>query len=49
MLRGLDNLYEVQAELGGQRFGLRSQFKAQAHKGLAAAGVASPPTLRELK
>ena len=49
ILRGLDNLYEVQAELGGQRFALRSQFKAQAHKGLAAAGVASPPTLRELK
>jgi hypothetical protein len=47
ILRGLDNLQEVEALFQGKRFVLRSQVLGQAHKALMAAGVALPPTLRE--
>jgi hypothetical protein len=47
ILRGLDNLQEVEARFQGKRFVLRSQVLGQAHKALMAAGVSLPPTLRE--
>jgi hypothetical protein len=47
ILRGLDNLQEVEALFQGQRFVMRSQVIGQAHKACLAAGVALPPTLRE--
>ena len=46
IVRGLDNLQEVEALFQGKRFVLRSQVLGQAHKALMAAGVALPPTLR---
>lgn len=48
VIRGLDELHEVEAVFQGHRFMLRSQLMAQAHKAIAAAGVAVPPTLREV-
>lgn len=47
ILRGLDNLQEVEAVFQGKHFILRSQLQGQAHKAFLAAGVALPPTLRE--
>lgn len=47
IMRGLDNLQEVEAKFQGKRFVLRSQVLGQAHKAFMAAGVALPPTLRE--
>jgi len=47
ILRGLDNLQEVETRFQGKRFVLRSQVLGQAHKALMAVGVALPPTLRE--
>ncbi len=47
ILRGLDNLQEVEALFQSKRFVLRSQVIGQAHKAFQAAGVALPPTLRE--
>jgi transposase len=47
ILRGLDNLQEVEALFQGKRFVLRSQVLGQAHKAFMAAGVALPPTLRD--
>jgi hypothetical protein len=47
ILRGLDNLQEVEARFQGKHFVLRSQVLGQAHKAFMAAGVALPPTLRE--
>jgi hypothetical protein len=47
IVRGLDNLQEVEARFQGKRFVLRSQVLGQAHKAFMAAGVALPPTLRE--
>jgi transposase len=47
IIRGLDNLQEVEALFQGKRFVLRSQVLGQAHKACMAAGVALPPTLRE--
>jgi hypothetical protein len=47
IVRGLDNLQEVEALLQGKRFVMRSQVLGQAHKAFMAAGVALPPTLRE--
>lgn len=47
ILRGLDNLHEVETVFQGKRFVLRSQLMGQAHKAFQAAGVALPPTLRE--
>jgi hypothetical protein len=48
ILRGLDNLQEVETQFGSKRFMLRSQLRGQAHLALMAAGVAVPPTLREV-
>jgi transposase len=47
IIRGLENLYEVEANFQGRRFFLRSQLVAQAHKAIRASGVAVPPTIRE--
>jgi hypothetical protein len=47
ILRGLDNLQEVEALFQSKRFVLRSQVIGDAHKAFMAAGVALPPTLRE--
>lgn len=47
IVRGLDNLQEVEVLFQGKRFGLRSQVLGNAHKAFRAAGVALPPTLRE--
>lgn len=48
VLRGLDNLQEVAAVFRGRRYLLRSQFTGQAYTALRAAGVAIPPTIREV-
>ena len=47
IVRGLDNLQEVEARFQAKRFVMRSQVLGQAHKAFMAAGVALPPTLRE--
>jgi hypothetical protein len=47
IVRGLDNLQEVEVVFQGKRFVLRSQVLGQAHKACMAAGVALPPTLRQ--
>jgi hypothetical protein len=47
ILRGLENLQEVEAVFQGKRFVLRSQVIGDAHQACLAAGVALPPTLRE--
>lgn len=47
IVRGLDNLQEVEAVFQGKHFLLRSQVLGHAHKAFVAAGVALPPTLRE--
>jgi hypothetical protein len=47
VVRGLDNLQEVEARFQGKHFVMRSQVLGQAHKAFVAAGVALPPTLRE--
>ena len=49
IIRGLDNLQEVEASFQGKHFILRSQVLGQAHKAFRAAGVGLPPTLREKK
>jgi len=48
VLRGLDNLQEVAAVFRGRRYLLRSQFTGQAYTAIRAAGVAIPPTIREV-
>jgi len=48
IVRGLDNVHEVEARFQGKRFALRSQLQGQAGKAFAAAGVALPPSLRSL-
>ena len=48
VIRGLDNLHQVEASLQGRRFLLRSHLQGDASHALRAAGVAIPPTLREL-
>lgn len=47
VLRGLDNLQEVEAAFRGRHYRLRSQLTGDAHKAIRAAGVAVPPTIRE--
>lgn len=47
VVRGLENLQEVEAVFQGRRFLLRSQLVAQAHKAIRAARVAVPATIRE--
>lgn len=49
IVRGLDNVQEVEAKFQGRSFVLRSQLVGDAHKAFQAAGVALPPTLREKK
>ena len=48
VIRGLDNLHQVEANFQGRSFGLRSQLQAHAPAAIRASGVALPPTLREL-
>lgn len=48
IIRGINSLQEVEAIFQGRRFMLRSQVVGQAHKAFLAAGVALPPTLREV-
>jgi hypothetical protein len=47
IVRGLENLQEVEAVFQGRRFFLRSQLVAQAHVAIRASGVAVPATIRE--
>jgi Transposase DDE domain len=49
VIRGLDTLQQVEAHLQGRRFLFRSQLRAQASQAIRGAGVALPPTLRELQ
>jgi transposase len=48
IIRGLDQLHEVEAHFSGKRYVLRSQLVGHAHKAMRAAAVAVPPTLRQL-
>jgi hypothetical protein len=48
VLRGLDHLQEVEVAFRGRHYWLRSQLLGDAHQALRAAGVAVPPTIREL-
>ena len=48
VLRGLEALQQVEATFEQKRFLLRSQLTNEASAALRAAGVAAPPTLREL-
>ena len=48
VIRGLDNLHQVEANFQGRSFLFRSQLQANASAAIRASGVALPPTLREL-
>ena len=48
IIRGLDNLQQVEVELNGEQFLLRSQLSGDASQALQAAGVAAPPSLRQI-
>ena len=48
IIRGLDNLQQVEVELNGEQFLLRSQLTGDASQALQAAGVAAPPSLRQI-
>ena len=48
VIRGLNALQEVEAVFNGHRFLLRSQLTGDSHKAIRAAGVAVPPTIKEL-
>ena len=47
ILRGLDNLHEVEAKLQGQSFIFRSSLCGDALPAIRAAGAGLPPTIRE--
>jgi DNA-binding transcriptional regulator/RsmH inhibitor MraZ len=47
IIRGLNQLREVEATLQGKRYVLRSVLTGHAHQAIKAARVAIPPTLRE--
>lgn len=47
-IRGINSLLEVEVEFQGKRFNLRSESVGDAHKAFLAAGVAMPPTVRQL-
>ena len=49
LIRGLDALQQVEANLKGRRFLFRSQLTADASQAVRATGVALPPTLREFQ
>jgi transposase len=48
IVRDLNELQEVQTIFSGKSFILRSQLKGCAYRALQAAGVAAPPTVREV-
>ena len=48
VIRGLDNLQQVELLLQGSRFLLRSEIKGHASQAIRAAEVAMPPVLQEL-
>jgi Transposase DDE domain len=48
VIRGLDNLHQVEANFQGRSFLFRSQLHPHASAAIRATGVALPPTLREL-
>ena len=48
VIRGLDALQHVEARFQGRRFLLRSGLTGHASQAVRAAGVALPPTLREM-
>ena len=48
VLRGLDHLQEIEVAFRGRHYRLRSQLLGDASKAIRAAGVAVPPTIREL-
>ena len=48
IVRDLNELQEVQTTFSGKSFILRSQLKGCTHRVLQAAGVAVPPTVREV-
>jgi Transposase DDE domain len=48
VIRGLDNLHQVEANFQGRSFLFRSQLQAHASAAIRASGVALPSTLREL-
>jgi transposase len=49
VLRDLNQLQEVLTVFSGKKFVIRSQLKGCAHAVLQAAGVAAPPTLRQIE
>jgi hypothetical protein len=49
VIGGLGALQQVEANFQGRRFLFRSQLTADASQAVRAAGVALPPTLRELQ
>jgi transposase len=49
VIGGLDALQQVEGNFQGRRFLFRSQLTADASQAVRAAGVALPPTLRELQ
>ncbi|HEY5705759.1 MAG TPA: hypothetical protein VIS96_09320, partial [Terrimicrobiaceae bacterium] len=48
VIRGLDNLQEVELSLQNSRFLLRSQLKGDASQAIRAAEVALPPVLQKI-
>ena len=48
ILRGLDNLQEVEAEFQGHRFVMRGHVIGDAMQAIRGAGAALPPTIREM-
>ena len=48
ILRGLDNLQEVEAEFQGHRFVMRGHVIGNAMQAIRAVGAALPPTIREM-
>lgn len=48
IIRGLDNLQQVELTLQGSRFLLRSEIKGHASQAIRAAEVAMPPVLQEI-
>ena len=48
ILRGLDNLQEVEAEFQGHRFVMRGHVIGNAMQAIRGVGAALPPTIREM-
>ena len=49
VIRGPDNLHQVEANFQGRSFLFRSQLQAHASTAIRASGVALPPTLASCK